>query len=96
MGVSFDSGNLFRPYAVEPEWRTKGGWFHVDQNAKLLPGKCCVQGMVSLKPATEKSGGLTVIPKSHLKHEEFCERNGAGGHFLPVNERDPIRRKIFS
>lgn len=91
LGVSFDGGNLFRPYAINDEWRTKGGWFHVDQNAKLLPGKCCVQGSVYLKDGTKETGGLTVIPKSHLHHEEFCERNPAGGHFLPINDQDPVR-----
>jgi len=92
LGVSFDTGNLFRPYGYKEEWKTKGGWFHVDQNSKLLPGKCCVQGMVSFKAATKETGGLCVIPKSHFRHDEFCERNAAGGHFLPIHERDPIRQ----
>ena len=30
---SFDGGNAFRPWAGRPEWRTQGGWYHVDQGA---------------------------------------------------------------
>jgi hypothetical protein len=60
---------------------TQGGWFHVDQNASLLPDRACVQGLVnsllnnpynlyipnkvSILDTTPEVGGLTVIPGSH-------------------------------
>merc|ERR1712048_1379193 len=66
--ASFQGGNVFRPYALNPEWKTKGGWYHVDQNGKSLPGKQCVQGFVCFRDATKETGGLCVLPKSHLQH----------------------------
>jgi hypothetical protein len=36
--VSFTGCNAFRPWQFDPSWRTKGGWYHVDQNAKR-PGR---------------------------------------------------------
>ena len=41
-----------------------GSWFHVDQGRTSL-GFHCVQGLVSFYPATEATGGLTVIPGTH-------------------------------
>ena len=44
--TSFDGANVFRPWRRDPSWITKGGWYHVDQNA-FNPGKaerCCIQG----------------------------------------------------
>ena len=31
--VSFDTGNVFRPWQYNREWLTQGGWWHTDQNA---------------------------------------------------------------
>lgn len=63
--TSFDAANAFRPWRFDSTWRTKGGWFHVDQNPNTKPGRVCVQGLVSLYDTTEEVGGLTVIPQSH-------------------------------
>eukprot|EP00558_Chaetoceros_sp_UNC1202_P008450 CAMPEP_0197238956 /NCGR_PEP_ID=MMETSP1429-20130617/5455_1 /TAXON_ID=49237 /ORGANISM="Chaetoceros sp., Strain UNC1202" /LENGTH=439 /DNA_ID=CAMNT_0042698247 /DNA_START=3 /DNA_END=1322 /DNA_ORIENTATION=+ len=74
---SFDGANVFRPWQFKSEWKTRGGWFHVDQNA-YNPGKSgrtCVQGLLTLTKADEHSGGLTVIPKSHNDFIGLCERN---------------------
>eukprot|EP00494_Astrolonche_serrata_P030255 UN30522 len=30
--VSFGGGNIFRPWGYKSDWKTKGGWWHVDQN----------------------------------------------------------------
>jgi hypothetical protein len=35
---------LYRPWGIDTKWKTKGGWFHTDQNAVRRPGKVCVQG----------------------------------------------------
>lgn len=35
--VSFDGGNVFRPWKRNFEWLTDSGWWHVDQNAARGP-----------------------------------------------------------
>jgi len=92
--VSFDGGNVFRPWATKPEWRTEGGWWHVDQNA-FLPGKdgrVCVQGLVTFTDATPATGGLCIIPGSHREHKELCQRaysERLSCDFVPVQPGDP-------
>eukprot|EP00854_Cymbomonas_tetramitiformis_P026911 gene26911-33089_t len=51
----------------EASWKTRGGWFHTDQNALLpgMQGRVCVQGLVTLTDVDSASGGLCVIPGSH-------------------------------
>ena len=98
--VSYDGGNMFRPHAHpsgDPEWRTSGGWWHVDQNAHK-PGhadRCCVQGVVLLTDADAGSGGLCVIPGSHNEFVNMCERNAMakankGVDYVPVPYDDPV------
>ena len=69
---------MFRPWQYDAAWRTTGGWYHVDQNAfnEGKAGRCCVQGLVSLCPADEGTGGLVVVPGSHRDFRGVCERNG--------------------
>lgn len=65
--VSFDRANIFRPWhaADAPaDWKTKGGWWHVDQSPLVHPGLDCVQGLVNLYDADETTGGFCVIPGS--------------------------------
>eukprot|EP00592_Proboscia_alata_P024535 CAMPEP_0194448020 /NCGR_PEP_ID=MMETSP0176-20130528/129335_1 /TAXON_ID=216777 /ORGANISM="Proboscia alata, Strain PI-D3" /LENGTH=325 /DNA_ID=CAMNT_0039274945 /DNA_START=1048 /DNA_END=2025 /DNA_ORIENTATION=- len=74
---SFDGANVFRPWKYKPHWKTKGGWYHVDQNGNNY-GKlerCCVQGLVTLHKSDEQSGGLVVIPGSHKEFVGVSERN---------------------
>jgi len=93
--VSFDGGNVFRPWAQKPEWRTEGSWWHIDQNA-FLPGRdrrVSVQGLVTYTDATPETGGLCVVPGSHKQHREVCERMHSQklpGDFVPVLEEDPV------
>lgn len=73
-------------------WKTSGGWYHVDQGPSNR-GKCCVQGLVTLTDATQHTGGLTVIPRSHNKHDLlFAKRSGinggGGGDFVRVDRFD--------
>lgn len=96
MLVSFDGGNVFRPWKHKLSWLTDSGWWHVDQNAHLGPtrkGKVCVQGFVSLMDANEQTGGLCVIPGSHLQYDDLCQRNPffkGHGDFLPIPSQDKV------
>jgi hypothetical protein len=87
--VSFDGGNAFRPWSIDPSWVTKGGWWHVDQNSQIGPsrrGKVCVQGVVLYTDANEHTGGLCVIPGSHLVHSELCARTEAAAVMMDYVE----------
>jgi hypothetical protein len=92
--VSFDGGNIFRPWAQQPEWRTEGSWWHVDQNVSL-PGKqtrVSVQGLVTFTDAHPGTGGLCVIPGSHKQHQSVCERacsDKLSGNFVLIQPGDP-------
>jgi ectoine hydroxylase-related dioxygenase (phytanoyl-CoA dioxygenase family) len=93
--VSFDGGNVFRPWVHKREWKTAGGWWHVDQNSFLSnqDGFSCVQGLVTFTDATPESGGLCVIPGSHKHHHDVCARSYAhmlSGHFVQVQPADPV------
>lgn len=94
--VSFDGGNVFRPWKYNPDWLTSGGWFHCDQNAHLgveSRGRVCIQGLVSLREADENTGGLVLVPGSHRDHENLCNRSMLArrtGDFVPVSLDDPI------
>lgn len=93
--VSFDGGNIFRPWKYKKSWLTSGGWYHCDQNARFKgsQGKVCIQGLVTLFDATADTGGLVVIPGSHRHHEEICKRSALAkrsGDFVPIAVDDPI------
>ncbi len=76
--VSFDAGNAFRPWKYNRKWLTAGGWWHVDQNDTTgkhkKNGMVCVQGLVTYYDATEETGGLCLIPKSHVEFSNVCKR----------------------
>jgi len=98
--TSFDVFNLFRPWGYDKGWRTKGGWFHVDQNGNNpdRQGFQCVQGLVNLYDADETTGGLTVIPKSHLQFHEMFTRlkiSARGGDFVPIHFMDPVLKPPY-
>lgn len=71
--VSFDGCGIFRPWGINPRWKTKGGWFHTDQNSVRRPGKVCVQGLISLYDANATTGNLTVVPGSHLQFHRLTK-----------------------
>eukprot|EP00931_Biecheleriopsis_adriatica_P073453 TRINITY_DN47736_c0_g1_i1.p1 TRINITY_DN47736_c0_g1~~TRINITY_DN47736_c0_g1_i1.p1 ORF type:complete len:441 (-),score=84.21 TRINITY_DN47736_c0_g1_i1:147-1469(-) len=93
--VSFDGGNVFRPWTQRPEWRTQGSWWHIDQNF-FMPGKVTrvsVQGLLTFTDATPRTGGLCVVPGSHQQFREVCERSCAQKlprNFVPVQPGDPV------
>lgn len=96
--TSFDGAALFRPWSDHPELKTQGGWYHVDQNAnstdligKNVDGLACVQGIIPLFPADPSTGGLTVLPKSHLEHVAVCQRALVSrSHYVPLDMREPV------
>eukprot|EP01051_Picozoa_sp_SAG22_P017320 SAG22_NODE_2643_length_2341_cov_6.214541_1_plen_389_part_00 len=94
--TSFDSGNVFRPWyeAGRPEWKTQGGWWHVDQNAAepiCHAGKCSVQGVLTYTDATAATGGLVVLPRTHHEHDAMCARHPtAYGDYLQLKPTDEL------
>lgn len=74
--VSFDGMCLWRPWQLKPEWKTKGGWLHVDQHPIGRPGLHCVQGLVNLLPMSPTIGGNVLIPGSHKDHEHIPTKYG--------------------
>jgi len=100
--TSFTGFNVFRPWGYKPEWKTNGGWFHVDQNGgnPERRGFQCVQGLVNLFDVTDSTGGLTVIPKSHIDFEGLVERQETWvkafrGDFIPLQKTDPFFKKPY-
>jgi hypothetical protein len=94
--VSYDAGGVFRPWTHNIRWLTNGGWWHVDQNASLGPhrqGRVTVQGLVTYYDATAETGGLCVIPGSHLHHDEVCSRAPGARlkhDYVPVHQNEPL------
>jgi hypothetical protein len=81
--VSFDGCGVFRPVEYKHTWRTKGGWFHIDQNLYQKKGRHCVQGLVNLRKSGEYDGGFVVVPQSHkmmenafAKYSDLCQMDG--------------------
>ena len=75
--------------------RTEG--LHLDQNPFDKPYLDCIQGMMPLLPVTEESGGLEVVPLSHLEENktEFKSRYPSmkgRGDWCPLNDDDPLYR----
>ncbi|CAF3776424.1 unnamed protein product [Rotaria socialis] len=82
--VSFDGCGVFRDWRYNSTWKTSGGWNHVDQNPKLKPDRCCVQGIVSLTDQNERIGGLIVYPRTHLRFTELCDVTKKSNDFVQV------------
>lgn len=53
------------------DWKTKGGWWHVDQSPLAHPDLDCIQGLIDLYDADETTGGFCVIPGSMHKFSEL-------------------------
>jgi hypothetical protein len=100
--VSFDGGNVFRPFHRPfssggatggdhfPISKTSGGWWHIDQG-RTKRGKQCVQGLVTLRAANRHTGGLCVVPRSHLQHDTVCSYAAVSdGDFVPMPPHDPL------
>ncbi|CAF3201166.1 unnamed protein product [Rotaria sp. Silwood2] len=95
--VSFDGCGIFRNWRNNPEWKTRSGWYHVDQNPKNKPDRCCIQGFVTLTDQNEKSGGLIVFPRSHLRFHELLDVTKSSKDFIDIQNNNSIitRGKLF-
>ena len=99
--TSFDGANVFRPWVKEKSWRTRGGWWHVDQNGFFEDRRerISVQGLVSYTAASSMTGGLCVLAGSHKKFTEMCLRNELAymeGNYLKADDEilnDPSFQK---
>lgn len=93
--VSMDCVLVWKPWWIEDakaSWIPETEGLHLDQNPFSKPGFECVQGMVPLLPVTEASGGLRVVPDSHLdSSKEAFKRSHShmrgAGDWCPCNER---------
>lgn len=61
-----NDATVFEKFPTKP--RTEG--MHLDQNPFTKPHKDTVQGMVPLLAVTEQTGGLAVVPRTHLSQEK--------------------------
>jgi len=100
--VSMDSLLLWRPWWHSKSWRPRTEGLHIDQNPFTKPDKLCVQGMVALYDVTHETGGLEVVPKSHLpeqkeKLRELCPHFKTAGDFCMINSSSPVvtERKLL-
>jgi len=94
--TSFDGAGVFRPYGHNPGWKiqkTDQGWCHVDQAHKKR-GLHCIQGLLTLKDATEHTGGLVVVPGTHrFFGSDILRRYEAsrdGWNFISLRANDPV------
>jgi len=67
----------------------------LDQNPFDKPDLDCIQGMMPLLPVTQETGGLEVVPKSHLEENKipFRERYPSmkgQGDWCPLDKDDPL------
>eukprot|EP01089_Gocevia_fonbrunei_P007048 TRINITY_DN1806_c0_g3_i1.p1 TRINITY_DN1806_c0_g3~~TRINITY_DN1806_c0_g3_i1.p1 ORF type:complete len:340 (-),score=75.15 TRINITY_DN1806_c0_g3_i1:56-1075(-) len=89
--TSFDGFCMHRPFEYNPNWLTRGGWYHVDQNGHKKPGKICVQGLVNFYDAGEEDGGLVVVPDTTKIFNEICDNRPQFkdySDFLPLATND--------
>ncbi|CAF0993225.1 unnamed protein product [Adineta ricciae] len=88
--VSFDGCGIFRDWRYDSSWKTQGGWNHVDQNPKVKPDRCCIQGLISLTDQNETTGGLIVYPKTYLRFHELADTVKNTEDFAKVPDTHPI------
>jgi hypothetical protein len=88
--VSFDGCGIFRDWRYNPSWKTSGGWNHVDQNPKVKPDRCCIQGFISLTDQNQTTGGLIVYPNTHSRFIELSDIAKKSGDFVKVPDTHPI------
>jgi len=91
--VSFDGANVFRPWH-HGFAKTVCGWWHTDQGAGRV-GRQAVQGLVSIYAANARTGGLTVVPQSHLRHREVVEdQQNPSVDYCTVRSYEPLMQEL--
>jgi len=100
--VSMDSLLLWRPWWHNSSWKPRTEGLHLDQNPFSKPDKMCVQGMVALYDVTHETGGLEVVPRSHLPEQktflkEVCPHFKTAGDFCMIKYTSPVvtERKLL-
>mmetsp|Transcript_117839 Transcript_117839/g.293895 ORF Transcript_117839/g.293895 Transcript_117839/m.293895 type:complete len:327 (-) Transcript_117839:109-1089(-) len=98
--VSMDSVLLWRPWWIQSEWRPSTEGLHLDQNPFNKPALECIQGMVPLLPVTDTSGGLQVVPDSHLDEAkaDFKQTHlhmRSSGDWCPCDDEDLRQRALL-
>jgi hypothetical protein len=88
--VSFDGCGVYRDWRYDSKWKTKAGWYHVDQNPILKPNRCCIQGFVSLTNQNETTGGLIVYPHTHLRFQQLNDIGNRPRDFVIIPKTHPI------
>ena len=102
--TSMDCVILWRPWGRDPENfrqpapprpHTEG--MHLDQNPFTKPHLDTVQGMVPLRPVTDATGGLAVVPGSHRPevHDALKQRHPHlkyAGDWCPLPRHEPLCR----
>ncbi len=88
--VSFDGCGLYRDWRYNSKWKTKAGWYHVDQNPIQKPNRCCIQGFVSLTNQNQTTGGLIVFPDTHLRFEQLNDLGKRPRDFVMIPSTHPI------
>eukprot|EP00698_Gefionella_okellyi_P005077 TRINITY_DN14668_c0_g1_i1.p1 TRINITY_DN14668_c0_g1~~TRINITY_DN14668_c0_g1_i1.p1 ORF type:complete len:345 (+),score=40.96 TRINITY_DN14668_c0_g1_i1:83-1117(+) len=91
--TSYDGCGTFRPAAYDIDWKSRGGWYHVDQNASKKPNLECVQGLVTLFDGNEKTGNLVVLPASH-KRFRVLKKLGRSGDFVRLPAEHELLQQI--
>jgi len=88
--TSFDGCGVFRPPEINPDWKTKSGWFHVDQNGYNKPNKVCIQGLLNLMPNDAEDGGFILVPDSQKSFGTLFEKRKdlpqTFGDFVPLGK----------
>ncbi|CAF0721137.1 unnamed protein product [Adineta steineri] len=95
--VSFDGAGCFRDWRLNKNWKTAGGWYHMDQNPFTKPNRCSIQGLVSLTDADESTGGLVVVPDSHkhfLELKSITDEKRLYPDYLRVPYKYPLLEKL--
>jgi hypothetical protein len=88
--VSFDGCGVYRDWRYDSRWRTKAGWYHVDQNPVQKPNRCCIQGFVSLTNQNQTTGGLIVFPHTHLRFAQLRDVANRPRDFIMIPKTHPI------
>lgn len=88
--VSFDAANVWKPWGLNPDWRSNAGKMHYDRrNTKGVPDGY-IQGFVNLCPTSPETGGNYVVPRSHLVYDEL----EAWKQSLPAEQREEFYKLV--
>eukprot|EP01084_Bolivina_argentea_P076240 138155_1 len=89
--TSFDGISIFLPwYLMDIDYKTQGGWYHIDQNTANKPGLQTFQGYISYYDQNEQTGSTVVIPKTHLKVENELDLNKKSKDFIMIDKQSRL------